>query len=196
MRRTTTFIGVSATLMVAALSQNPTFRMDPAVMLNSTGATITYDLSASPGTIFSMLANIGGGPVDVFGERFYLDLSPTLVTLSAGECNFHIFHEALVGLDASQVAAYRAPGSASACAYLRAADEEGGARSEEKDAAHFQQTTGAFNASFKVGEEPTPSFVLMDLQGTNVVTYVYELHGEEVAVKKIVHQQAEAPPAA
>lgn len=56
--------------------------------------------------------------------------------------------------------------------------------------------TGAFNASFKVGEEPTPSFVLMDLQGTNVVTYVYELHGEEVAVKKIVHQKAEAPPAA
>jgi len=51
--------------------------------------------------------------------------------------------------------------------------------------------TGAFNAGFKVGEEPTPSFVLMDVQGVNVVTYVYELQGEEVAVKKIVHTKAE-----
>lgn len=36
-----------------------------------------------------------------------------------------------------------------------------------------------------------PSFVLMDIQGVNVVTYVYELHGEEVKVKKIEHTQGQ-----
>ena len=40
--------------------------------------------------------------------------------------------------------------------------------------------TGAFSPSFKLTEEPTPSFVLMDVQQTRVVIYVYELVGEDV----------------
>ena len=39
------------------------------------------------------------------------------------------------------------------------------------------------------GETPSPSFVLMDVQGTKVVTYVYQLEGDEVKVKKIEHQK-------
>ena len=35
------------------------------------------------------------------------------------------------------------------------------------------------------------SGALMDIQGTNVVTYVYELHGEEVKVKKIEHTKSQ-----
>ena len=54
-------------------------------------------------------------------------------------------------------------------------------------------TAGAFSASFPLDEEPTPSFVLMDITGSKVITYVYELHGEEVKVKKIDH--VKAPPA-
>ena len=50
--------------------------------------------------------------------------------------------------------------------------------------------TGAFNPALKLDEEAVPSFVLMDIQGVNVVTYVYELHGEEVKVKKIEHTQS------
>ncbi|KAL1527064.1 hypothetical protein AB1Y20_015748 [Prymnesium parvum] len=53
--------------------------------------------------------------------------------------------------------------------------------------------TGAFSASFPLDEEPTPSFVLMDISGSKVITYVYELHGDEVKVKKIDH--VKAPPA-
>jgi len=30
--------------------------------------------------------------------------------------------------------------------------------------------------------DAVPTFVLMDIQGTHVVTYVYQLHGEEVKV--------------
>jgi vacuolar protein sorting-associated protein 29 len=42
--------------------------------------------------------------------------------------------------------------------------------------------TGAYHG-FSV--DVVPSFVLLDVQGSQVVTYVYELHGEEVKVEKI-----------
>jgi vacuolar protein sorting-associated protein 29 len=50
--------------------------------------------------------------------------------------------------------------------------------------------TGAFQACLNVGEQVHASFVLMDLQGQNVVTYVYEMVDEEVKVKKIEHAKA------
>lgn len=56
----------------------------------------------------------------------------------------------------------------------------------------FAFVAGAFHANVL---EPTPSFVLMDLQGESVTTYVYELHGEEVQVKKIDHTKAVQPAA-
>jgi len=52
--------------------------------------------------------------------------------------------------------------------------------------------TGAFSASFPLDEEPVPSFVLMDISGNKVITYVYELHGDDVKVKKIDHVKAPA----
>jgi len=61
-----------------------TFRMDPAAALTSAGVAITYDLTATPGTVFSILADLSGGPVDLFGERLYLGFSPTITTLQAG----------------------------------------------------------------------------------------------------------------
>eukprot|EP00164_Ancoracysta_twista_P001165 GFYU01001532.1.p1 GENE.GFYU01001532.1~~GFYU01001532.1.p1 ORF type:complete len:186 (+),score=32.16 GFYU01001532.1:74-631(+) len=42
--------------------------------------------------------------------------------------------------------------------------------------------TGAYSP---LTPDVTPSFILMDVQGTNVVTYVYELHGDDVKVEKI-----------
>jgi len=52
--------------------------------------------------------------------------------------------------------------------------------------------TGAFSAAFKADEEPTPSFVLMDLQGNSAVTYAYELVGDQVKVRKEEHTKAAA----
>ena len=40
------------------------------------------------------------------------------------------------------------------------------------------------------GRAPTP-VALSCVQGVNVVTYVYELHGEEVKVKKIEHTKSQ-----
>jgi len=53
----------------------------------------------------------------------------------------------------------------------------------------------------RLGEEPTPSFVLMDVTANRAVVYVYELKtvtkdGEtkqEVKVQKIEHSKVEAP---
>lgn len=52
--------------------------------------------------------------------------------------------------------------------------------------------TGAFSPAFALDKEPTPSFVLMDVQAQRVVVYVYELLGDEVKVKKIEHIKAPA----
>ncbi len=41
------------------------------------------------------------------------------------------------------------------------------------------------------GSETTPSFLLMDIQGHNVVTYVYRLIGDELKVEKLSFKKAE-----
>ena len=50
--------------------------------------------------------------------------------------------------------------------------------------------TGSFSPTFALEKEPTPSFVLMDVQQQRIVVYVYELIADEVKVKKIEHQKA------
>jgi len=47
--------------------------------------------------------------------------------------------------------------------------------------------TGAYGATTG---EAIPTFVLMDIQGTHVITYVYQLRGEEVKVEKIDFNKA------
>lgn len=42
--------------------------------------------------------------------------------------------------------------------------------------------------------DPSPSFALMDIQGTVVVTYLYQLHEGEVRVEKIEWRRDVAPP--
>lgn len=46
--------------------------------------------------------------------------------------------------------------------------------------------TGAYNA---LETSITPSFVLMDIQSTIVVTYVYQLIGDEVKVERIEYKK-------
>ncbi|OZJ01559.1 hypothetical protein BZG36_05386, partial [Bifiguratus adelaidae] len=48
--------------------------------------------------------------------------------------------------------------------------------------------TGAYSATGDA-TETIPSFVLMDIQGTNVVTYVYQLVDDEVKVEKIEYRR-------
>lgn len=52
--------------------------------------------------------------------------------------------------------------------------------------------TGAFSPMFALDKEPTPSFVLMDVQQQRAIVYVYELVEGEVKVKKIEHTKVAA----
>ncbi|MCL4141958.1 UNVERIFIED_CONTAM: hypothetical protein GTU68_031880, partial [Idotea baltica] len=47
--------------------------------------------------------------------------------------------------------------------------------------------TGAYTP---LESEVTPSFVLMDIQSSTVVTYVYQLIGDEVKVERIEYKKA------
>jgi len=47
--------------------------------------------------------------------------------------------------------------------------------------------TGAYSPL--ISSDPVPSFVVMDIQGSVAVTYVYELHGEDVKVEKITFER-------
>lgn len=53
--------------------------------------------------------------------------------------------------------------------------------------------TGALSTGWWAdGEEPTPSFVLMDVQGLKLVLYVYHLINDEVKVEKFRYEKTEA----
>jgi vacuolar protein sorting-associated protein 29 len=43
--------------------------------------------------------------------------------------------------------------------------------------------------SLCIDSEPIPSFVLMDIQGNSVVTYVYKLIDDEVKVEKLEYKK-------
>ncbi|CEI88293.1 hypothetical protein G6F70_004993 [Rhizopus microsporus] len=49
--------------------------------------------------------------------------------------------------------------------------------------------TGAYSA-IPDTSDPIPSFVLMDIQGSNIVTYVYKLVDNEVKVEKIEYKKS------
>lgn len=82
--QTLRLFAAATSLAVAALAQSPSLRMDAAVQLSSTGATVTYDVTAAPGAVFAALADTSGGPVTLLGERFYLGMVQGIVTLQAG----------------------------------------------------------------------------------------------------------------
>lgn len=42
---------------------------------------------------------------------------------------------------------------------------------------------------FFLASDPIPSFVLMDVQGNSVVTYVYKLIDDEVKVEKLEYKR-------
>ena len=60
------------------------FRMDPAVVIQLGGASAGYDLVAPAGRAFAIVLDLDGGPADVLGERFYLGLTPSLVSIQSG----------------------------------------------------------------------------------------------------------------
>jgi len=51
--------------------------------------------------------------------------------------------------------------------------------------------TGSYSP---LAEEPIPTFVLMDIQGTHILTYVYQLIGEELKVEKIEYYRDGSKP--
>lgn len=49
--------------------------------------------------------------------------------------------------------------------------------------------TGAYSGAYCLDTSIIPSFVLMDIQSTTVVTYVYQLIGDEVKVERIEYKK-------
>ncbi len=74
---------LSAALLTigASRAQNPLFTMPPTSIPGATGSQITWAISGAVGHPFAVLADLSGGPVDLFGERLYLGLTPVLTTL-------------------------------------------------------------------------------------------------------------------
>ena len=68
----------------AALPRAQVLHIDPAVHVQSTGATVSYNLLGPANSPFGVFVDLAGGPVDLLGERFYLDLSAATLALSAG----------------------------------------------------------------------------------------------------------------
>lgn len=53
-----------------------------------------------------------------------------------------------------------------------------------------ESVTGYFKNSFLFCRSIIPSFVLMDIQSSTVVTYVYQLVGDEVKVERIEYKKS------
>lgn len=75
---------LGASLAALSPSQSPELSMTPAVAPTLAGIVAPYTLAGSPGSLVAIFADLGGGPVDLLGERFYLSLSSALTTLQAG----------------------------------------------------------------------------------------------------------------
>ena len=84
MKRAFCLLSTAVTLSLATLAsaQSPVFSMPPFVIPGVTGSQITWSIDGAIPHPFAILADLSGGPVDLFGERFYLGFSPVLTTLS------------------------------------------------------------------------------------------------------------------
>jgi hypothetical protein len=58
--------------------------MDPAVAIVGGPVSPTYDVAAPGGSVYGLFVDLAGGPFDLFGERFYLGLTPAVVPLRTG----------------------------------------------------------------------------------------------------------------
>eukprot|EP01137_Pigoraptor_chileana_P019304 Opistho-2@80163 len=59
----------------------------------------------------------------------------------------------------------------------------------EREGRFFVNPGSATGAYSSLTSDVVPSFVLMDIQGANVVTYVYTLHGDDVKVERIDYKK-------
>ncbi len=74
----------ASTLLAVAVAQTPQLRMDPAIATIGGPANATFDVAASPNSPFAVFLDLSGGPVDLFGQRFYLGLSANLAPMHTG----------------------------------------------------------------------------------------------------------------
>jgi hypothetical protein len=78
-------LGVAAAPAVLAQSSLPRLRVPAAFpVLPGSAASFTCDTTALPGALFVVLADVSGGPTDLFGVRYQLGLTPALLTVFAG----------------------------------------------------------------------------------------------------------------
>jgi hypothetical protein len=68
-------------LQTVTPSQSPLLSMPGGSQISPTGAALNFTLSGQPGAPFAIFVDVDGGPVDVFGERFYLGFSSSLTAV-------------------------------------------------------------------------------------------------------------------
>lgn len=73
-----------ALLTELASAQSPQLRLDPAVSVIGGPLTVTYDVAAAAGAPYAVFLDLSGGPVDIFGERLWLGLTPSLWSMATG----------------------------------------------------------------------------------------------------------------
>jgi len=67
-------------LQAVAPSQSPTLFMPGSSAITSTGAPLNFLVAGPWGAPYAIFVDIDGGPVDLFGERFYLGFSSSLTS--------------------------------------------------------------------------------------------------------------------
>ena len=67
-------------LQAVAPSQSPTLFMPGSSAIASTGAPLNFLVAGPWGAQYAIFVDIDGGPVDLFGERFYLGFSSSLTS--------------------------------------------------------------------------------------------------------------------
>lgn len=75
------FFTAALALPIVCTAQSPLFTMPPVDIPGVSGSQLTWTIGGAVPGPFVVLADLSGGPVELFGERFYLGLSPVLTTL-------------------------------------------------------------------------------------------------------------------
>lgn len=79
--RSSIVISAIVGLSTLCASQSPTLLMPGGSAISSAGAALNFSLFGQPGVPYAIFVDVAGGPVDVFGERFYLGFTGSLAAI-------------------------------------------------------------------------------------------------------------------
>lgn len=68
-------------VQTVAPSQTPLLSMPGGSQISPSGASLNFSLAGQAGTPYAIFVDVAGGPVDLFGERFYLGFTSSLTSV-------------------------------------------------------------------------------------------------------------------